>query len=218
MRIHKEGHITLALLLILFAAILWVCWLIIPASWINSLLTLAAFGGWIFYAHFFRSPKRPSPQQSNHIIAPADGLVVLSEDLEYCEILHRKCKKLAIFMSGWDVHINWSPVSGTVTFHRYYPGKHFLARNPKASDHNERSMIVIEKSKEQVLLLKQVAGIMARRVVTLPKAGQEVQQGDEIGFIKLGSRIELFLPTDIQILVRPGQKVIGKVTALATWS
>ena len=217
MRIHPEGYRTLTLTFFMALAVALAAWSIIPLAWFNSIASLGLLVFWLFLLRFFRYPDRQDELEPEQILSPADGLVVLSEDLEYCEVLDRKCKKIAIFMSAWDVHINWIPVSGEVTFHRYYPGKHLLAKHPKSSELNERSIHVIRAVNGHEVLIKQIAGIMARRVVTRVKAGDQVEQGNEFGFIKMGSRVELYLPTDCEILVRPGQKVSGRITALAKW-
>ena len=121
-------------------------------------------------------------------------------------------------MSGYDVHVNWTPVTGEVSYLTYYPGKHLFARNHKSSELNERASIVISDGKQRTLLMRQIAGVMARRVVSRLKTGQTVEQGEEFGFIKLGSRVELFLPTNVEVLVKPGQKVVGRQTILAKWA
>lgn len=217
MRIHKEGYSTIVWMTVILSTLVLLLWWLIGISWLNGLLTTLAASLLLFLIRFFRDPKRPDMADDELIYSPADGLVVEAGENEENEYLKARCKKIAIFMSAWDVHVNWSPVSGTITFHRYEPGQHLLARHPKSSILNERSLIAIETPRKQEIFMKQIAGIMARRVVTRAKPGEQVQQGDEIGFIKLGSRVEVFVPLDTELLVRPGQPVSGKITPIARW-
>lgn len=218
MRIHKEGYSTLILFLVIHSGLLFLEWKLISAIWLSVLLSLITISSYIFILRFFRDPQREFKQDDKGIIAPADGLVVAVKEEEETEFFKDTCLKISVFMSGHDVHINWIPVTGEVCYYKYYSGKHFFAQNPKSSILNERTSIAIETKDSKKLLLKQVAGVMARRVVSYIKAGQSVKQGDELGFIKLGSRIDIFLPTDAKVCVSPGQKVIGRQTILAKWS
>lgn len=218
MRIHREGYGTIAFLTVLLGSFTFLIWHFIPVNWVNTILSIVLFASWLFYLRFFRIPRREATIDENAIIAPADGLVVSVGKKEEDLFFEKECKHIAIFMSGWDVHINWAPMNGTVSYQRYFPGNHLLAKNPKSSIKNERSAIVVEQSPDKIVLIKQIAGIMARRVVTKTKPGVEIRQGDEIGFIKLGSRVELYLPENVKLLVQPGQKVQGSVTKLAKWS
>jgi len=217
MRIHKEGYSTLIILLLASIALIMAFWLAIPNAWLNIIFTLLVLFSYSFIVRFFRDPHRKPKMLADAIIAPADGLVVSVTEQHESEYYKDQRIKIAIFMSGHDVHINWIPVKGEISYHVYYPGKHLLAKNHKSSELNERTNIVVSHGKQQTLLIRQIAGIMARRVVSRLKTGQVVEQCEEFGFIKLGSRVELFLPINTKILVKPGHKVVGRQTILAKY-
>ncbi len=218
MRIHKEGYSTLGLSLIICTCMVTLSWWLITLLWVRVAITLIALLTFTFILRFFRSPNREIVLENMAIVAPADGLVVAVQEEEETDFFKDKRIRISIFMSGSDVHVNWVPVSGEVCYFKYSSGKHLFARNPKSSLHNERTHIGIETNDGKQLLLRQVAGVMARRVVAYVEPGQSIVQGDEMGFIKLGSRIDLFLPLDSKILVSPGQRVIGRQTVLGQWS
>jgi phosphatidylserine decarboxylase len=171
------------------------------------------FVGW-----FFRKPERPLPASDTRVIAPADGTIISVDELFVGEFFEDYRTRISIFMSGNNVHINWIPLSGFVRYQQYNPGRHLLARHPKSSDRNERSTVIIEDNKGKHIMMRQIAGIMARRVITYPRPGNAVLQGEELGFIKFGSRVDLFLPRGTKVLVRPGDKTIGRVTEVAEWN
>ncbi len=216
MRIHKEGYRLIAVLLMLIVLILafvWsASWNIIPQILISLFLTIC----WLFVINFFRIPSRKLTNVSNGIIAPCDGLVVAADPVDEPDFFQASHTRIAIFMAGTDVHINWIPMSGRVSYYRYIPGQHLLARNPKSSHKNERTIMGIEHESGHKILVKQIAGIMARRVVSYVKPGDLVQQGDEMGFIKFGSRVEVFLSKELKAMVKPGDRVIGGETLLAS--
>lgn len=218
MRIHKEGYTTLLVLLLAIIAIITTIWLAIPLKWFNGILSFIFLLFFLFILRFFRDPDRRPKISADEIISPADGLIVSVTNHYESEYYKDQKKKIAIFMSGHDVHINWTPIAGEITYHVYYPGKHLFAKNHKSSELNEQTNIVISDYKQRTLLMRQIAGIMARRVVSRIKTGQTVEQCEEFGFIKLGSRVELFLPTNAEVLVKPGQKVVGRQTVLAKWA
>jgi phosphatidylserine decarboxylase len=216
--IHREGIKTLAaifLFLLMVDALVFIGFgpgtlLYIAIS--LSLLVLV-FVGW-----FFRQPNRPIPSMEGNVIAPADGTIISVDELFVGEFFEDYRTRVSIFMSGNNVHINWIPLTGFVRYQQYNPGKHLFARHPKSSDRNERSTVIIEDSKGKQIMMRQIAGIMARRVVTYPRPGKSVVQGDELGFIKFGSRVDIFLPLGTKVLVKPGDKTIGRVTKVAEWS
>lgn len=217
MRIHKEGYSTLGIFLFVGGSLVSLAWLFISALWLCLLISLVLVSGFSFTLMFFRNPNRTIELIDNGILAPADGLVVAVQEEEETEYFKDKRIRISIFMSGKDVHINWIPVSGEINYYKYYSGKHLFARNPKSSRLNEHTSIGIQTSGGNQLLVKQIAGVMARRVVSYVKSGQTFTQGDELGFIKLGSRVDLFLPLNCQVTVTPGQKVSGRQTLLAKW-
>jgi phosphatidylserine decarboxylase len=164
---------------------------------------------------FFRHPKRKLSRGARSVIAPADGKVVVIEEAEETEVLGEKRLQVSIFMSPVNVHVNRYPVSGQVTYSRYHPGKYLVAWHPKSSTENERTTVVIEMGSRTKILLRQIAGALARRIVCYPQAGWMVKQGEEMGFIKFGSRVDLFLPLNAKLLVKLNDKVLGGVTILA---
>ena len=168
-----------------------------------------------FFLYFFRVPNRPVLNDELAVFAPCDGKVVVIEDVVENEYFMDKRKQISIFMSPLDVHINWFPVSGRVIFSRLQNGNHLVAWAPKSSTQNERSTIVIETEKQHKILVRQIAGAIARRVVCYAKDEDNCNQNEQLGFIKFGSRVDLFLPTDYEIGVELNQKVIGSQTVIA---
>jgi phosphatidylserine decarboxylase len=213
MHIHHEGHAYLAfsgITLLLLTAIAF--YFEVPAL---SLLNLPVLFFFIFSLQFFRNPTRPIREVSDHIVyAPADGKIVAIEEVVENEYFKDKRIQVSIFMSPLNVHVNRNPISGTVTWNAYHPGKYLVAWHPKSSTENERTTVVIEGVKGQVLL-RQIAGAVARRIANYLEVGQKVEQGSEMGFIKFGSRVDVFLPLDAKIQVSVGQKSVGNTTILA---
>lgn len=216
-RIHREGFRTLSgigIILILLNLLAFIGFGAgIPFFVILGFSLFVTF----FVAWFFRWPERPVPDSNGSVIAPADGTILSVDELYVGEFFEDYRTRVSIFMSGNNVHINWIPVSGFVRYQRYNPGKHLLARHPKSSDRNERSTVIIEDPEGKQIMMRQIAGLMARRVITYPLPGKSVTQGDELGFIKFGSRVDLFLPKGTKVLVKPGDKTIGRVTKVAQW-
>jgi phosphatidylserine decarboxylase len=214
-RIHREGRwivlITIALLLAL--VVLTSLFLPYQFNYLSSGLSLLVL---ILVLRFFRVPSRRPYLDELVITAPADGKVVVVEKMEQEEYHMGACMQVSIFMSIHDVHINYFPVSGEIGYQKYHPGRYLLARHPKSSELNERSSVGIETAHGR-LLVRQVAGYVARRICSYAKEGAMVQQGSEMGFIKFGSRLDLFLPLNTNIMVLPGQKVIGGITPVASF-
>ncbi len=168
----------------------------------------------IWTLYFFRFPKREA-NLGDHILSSADGTIVAVEEVLELEYFKEKRLQISVFMSGFDVHVNWYPFDGTIRYTRYHEGRYLLARHPKSSEQNERSSIVLEKEKGKDVLIRQVAGIMARRIVFYSKVNHQVKQGEEIGMIRFGSRVDFFLPLGTKPVVEIGQKVRAKRTVLA---
>ena len=164
---------------------------------------------------FFRHPERKILRNDRQVFAPADGKVVVIEETEETEVLKDKRIQISIFMSPVNVHVNRYPVSGQVTYCRYHPGLYLVAWHPKSSTENERTTVVIETSTKVPVLMRQIAGALARRIVCYPKKDWIVKQGEEMGFIKFGSRVDIFLPVGTKISVGLNQKVVGGKTVLA---
>lgn len=215
MKIHPEGRaiiIYFALGLILINVLLNFLALSI---WLSVLLAVASIIFWGFVIYFFRDPDRQPPQNPTWVLAPADGKVVVIEKTIEQEYLQEPRMQLSIFMSPLDVHVNRNPVSGTVAYIRYHAGKYLVAWHPKSSTENERTTFVIETPKGLKILLRQIAGAVARRIRWYIQEGEVVNQGQEFGFIKFGSRVDIFLPLDAQIKVELGQQTQAGKTILA---
>ncbi|MDD4645586.1 MAG: phosphatidylserine decarboxylase family protein [Bacteroidales bacterium] len=217
-RIHREGiktvlYIGLVLILIDVLIYLLLGHKVVFCASLGLTILIMCFVSW-----FFRQPYRPAPVSEGKVIAPADGTIITIDEMFVGEFFEDYRTRVSIFMSGGNVHINWIPLAGYVRYQQYNPGRHLFARHPKSSDRNERSTVVIEDSKGKQLMMRQIAGIMARRVVTYPRPGRSVSLGDELGFIKFGSRVDLFFPKGTKILVKPGDKTIGRITEIAEWS
>jgi phosphatidylserine decarboxylase len=169
-----------------------------------------------FIVQFFRVPNRAIHAKNKELICPADGKVVVIEEVFEPEYVQQRCIQLSIFMSPLDVHANYIPISGTVLYTQYHKGKHLVAWHPKSSTDNERSTLVIETEDKKQVLVRQIAGAMARRICFYSKAGSKVEQGEELGFIKFGSRVDVFLPLEAKIHVTLGQKVKNREDILAS--
>ena len=163
---------------------------------------------------FFRLPVRQIKPDENLIYSPADGKVVSIEEVFEDEFLKKECKKISIFMSVFNVHQNRIPVSGKVVYSKHHPGKYLVAWHPKSSVKNERHTVVIETNKGELILIRQIAGIVARRIICNVKEGDEVKQGDELGFIMFGSRVDVFSPLNIKINIELKEKTKGNITVL----
>lgn len=216
MYLHKEGHRLVAWLTISSVAII-VLMVIFVKHWgiIPILCTALVVGTWAFFTAFFRIPRRTFVQDSNKVIAPADGIVCVMEKTFQEEYLDCECMMLSIFMHGYDIHVNRYPVDGVVDYVRYYKGNYFNASHPKSSSMNERSSIGITACNGHKILLRQIAGVMARRICCYAKKDEQVKQNQELGFIKFGSRVDIFLPVDAHINVKIGDTVRNGITILA---
>jgi len=213
MKIHKEGFQTIIISTIIAAAIiLLTVLLIMPAYPLIGWITVMAILGLLI----FRIPARDYPAGDEIIVAPCDGTVVVIEEVEADEYFKDKRLQLSIFMSPLNVHVNRNPVGGEVMYSQYHKGKYLVAWHPKSSTENERHSVVY-KSGEKELLVKQIAGALAKRIVNYLKPGDKVKQAEEMGFIKFGSRVDLLLPIGTKVEVKMNQKVKGGVSVLAKW-
>ena len=213
---HKEGF-----KIILVAALIMVGGLLlidnfIHVFWLQKSLMILLLVFFVLVLQFFRDPKRNTVLNDDHIIAPADGKVVVIEDVEENEYFKEKRKQISIFMSPLNVHVTRYPVSGKVAYSKYHPGKYLVAWHPKSSEDNERTTIVVKNQRVGDILYRQIAGAVARRIVNYAKTGQQVVQGEDAGFIKFGSRIDIFVPLDMKIKVELNQKTKGGETILAS--
>lgn len=218
MTIHKEGYKTIAVATTVFAIINLVSFYFISAGMpvVSLLLFILTLGLLLFLISFFRIPNRQLTIQENAIVAPADGKVVVIEEVQADEYFTDRRIQVSIFMSPLNVHVNRNPISGEVMYSQYHKGKYLVAWHPKSSTENERHSVVYRKDGREILV-KQIAGALAKRIVNYLKAGQTVKQTEEMGFIKLGSRVDLLLPLDAKIHVKLGDKPQGGVTVIASW-
>lgn len=215
--IHREGRKIIIGFLVFLVVLNFCTHYFIPENRLFNLLVLAAsLGGIIFVMSFFRNPKRKLFIEEGAIIAPADGKVVVVEETYEGEYFKDRRLQVSIFMSVKNVHVNRTPISGQVKYFKYHPGKYLLAWHPKSSTENERTTFVIEDDDDNVeILMRQIAGTVARRIKFYVDEGEEVTQGAEFGFIKFGSRVDLFLPLNSQLEVKIGDKVKGGQTVIA---
>lgn len=214
MRIHKEGHKIIFNSLFLILVIVALFFIFSDSSVIRS---IAAFTGIllaVLIVRFFREPVREPLNRNDVVSAPADGTIVIVKQVYEGEFLKSDCIQVSIFMSVFNVHVNWFPVKGYVEYYKYHPGKYLVAMHPKSSEKNERTTVVINNSGTRVLI-RQIAGLIARRIVCYAKEGIAVSQGDQVGFIKFGSRVDIFLPLNADIQVKKGDKVAGNKTVIA---
>ncbi len=217
MRIHREGYRVIRNsfltngIMIAFIALIPIP---IPAK-IVFISVFAVLFIWTLY--FFRFPRREA-NLGDHVLSSADGTIVAVEEVFEPEYFKEKRLQISVFMSGFDVHVNWYPFDGTIRYTKYHEGKYLLARHPKSSEQNERSSIVLGNEEGKDVLIRQVAGIMARRIVFYSEVNQQVKQGEEIGMIRFGSRVDLFLPLGTKPAVIIGQKVRAKRTVVAYFS
>lgn len=218
MTIHKEGYKSIAISTILFGIINILSFYFLSSSipiltWIIFIGTLGLL---IFMISFFRIPKRTLTIREDAIVAPADGKVVVIEEVQADEYFTDRRIQVSIFMSPLNVHVNRNPVTGEVVYNKYHKGKYLVAWHPKSSTENERHSMAYRKNGKEILV-KQIAGALAKRICNYLQAGQQAEQTAEMGFIKFGSRVDLLLPLDAKIHVKIGDKPQGGVTVIATW-
>jgi len=217
MTIHREGYKSIAIGTLIFGAINFVTFYFFSASlpvlcWI---IFFATFFLLLFLISFFRIPARKLTTGNNLVVCPADGKVVVIEEVMDVEYFNAKRLQVSVFMSPANVHVNRNPISGEVVYNKYHKGKYLVAWNPKSSTENERHSVVIKKDNTEILV-KQIAGALAKRIVNYLQVGQKVEQTEEMGFIKFGSRVDLLLPVGTKINVELNQVVQGGVTVIAT--
>jgi phosphatidylserine decarboxylase len=218
MTIHKEGYKSIAVSTIVFGLINLLSFYLLSYKYpaISWFIFIATLGLLLFMISFFRIPGRQLTVQENAIVAPADGKVVAIEEVQADEYFTDRRIQVSIFMSPLNVHVNRNPVSGEVVYSKYHPGKYLVAWHPKSSTENERHSVVYRTGGKEILV-KQIAGALAKRIVNYLQPGQKVNQTNEMGFIKFGSRVDLLLPLDADIKVKIGDKPQGGVTVVATW-
>lgn len=216
MTIHKEGYTSIALTILFIAilnAVIHFYWPDnLPLRWFAYILSFLLF---VIILQFFRSPRRRINADESHVLCPADGKVVVIEETEETEYFKDKRIQISVFMSPVNVHVNRNPITGVIKYFKYHPGKYLVAWHPKSSTENERTTIVTENSAGIPVLFRQIAGALARRIVWYVKEGDKVKQGEQFGFIKFGSRVDIFVPLGTEIKVAIGDVVKGGQTVLA---
>jgi phosphatidylserine decarboxylase len=212
---HKEGFFIIIFTFLFTAGIALGADFFITILWLKWGLKLVALGLLIIVLQFFRNPKRNTPINADHVIAPVDGKVVVIEEVYEKEYFKDQRLMVSIFMSPINVHVTRYAMSGKVLFSKYHPGKYLVAWHPKASEENERTTIVLENKSFGAILYRQIAGALARRIVNYAQEGQEVVQGTDAGFIKFGSRVDLYFPVGTHINVELNQVVTGGIDVVA---
>lgn len=222
MYIHKKGYRVIATVFTLITLFIAVAIMLLNAFFDTT--RWPVFAGLIitgviivvWSVTFFRVPtRRKITQDENAVVSSADGEIVAIEEVEEKEYFHDKRIQISVFMSAYDVHVNWFPINGVVSYVKYHPGKKMFAINPKSSELNERNSVAVRDEKGREVLFRQVAGVMARRIVCNVKEGDKAEVGKEFGMIKFGSRVDFFLPIDADIKVEMGDDITGQVSVLA---
>lgn len=218
MTIHREGYKTIAITALLFGLFNLASFTFLSASlpWLAMALFVVTLFLFLFIISFFRIPNRALTINDNQVICPADGKVVVIEEMTDEEYFKDRRIQVSIFMSPANVHVNRNPMSGEVVYNQYHKGKYLVAWHPKSSTENER-WSVVTRNEHGEILYKQIAGALAKRICNYTAVGQQVKQGDEYGFIKFGSRVDVLLPLNAKVNVELNQVVKGGVTILASW-
>lgn len=212
---HKEGHKIIFLTFVFVVGCSLLADSFIPITWLRTIVLIVLLLFLILILQFFRNPKRRTALNNKNVVAPVDGKVVVIEEVFEKEYFNDKRLQVSIFMSPINVHVTRYPISGNVIFSKYHPGKYLVAWHPKASEENERTTVVVENEIYGKVLYRQIAGALAKRIVNYAKINDKAIQGGESGFIKFGSRVDLFLPLDTKIKVQLNQKVRGGESIIA---
>ena len=216
MTIHREGYQSISIAAVVFVIINLLVFILSGTSVISWIILAATLVVFLFIVSFFRLPKRVTPENNHAIYSPCDGKVVVIEEIIDTEYFQETRLQLSVFMSPANVHVNLNPIAGDVLYSQYHKGKYLVAWNPKSSTENERHSVVLSNGRITILV-KQIAGAVAKRIVNYLQPGQKVQQGSELGFIKFGSRVDLLLPTGVKVNVKLNEKVTAGVTVLAEY-
>jgi phosphatidylserine decarboxylase len=212
---HKEGHKIIFITLVLVVGSFFLIDEYAGNEWLRKGLMIVVLVFFVLILQFFRNPKRHTVSNEKQALSPVDGKVVVIEEVMENEVFKDKRIQVSVFMSPINVHVTRYPISGTISYSKYHPGKYLVAWHPKASEENERTTVVLENDGFGKILYRQIAGALARRIVNYAKPNALVLQGSDSGFIKFGSRVDLFLPLDAAIKVKLNQKVIGGESVIA---
>jgi phosphatidylserine decarboxylase len=216
MNLHREGYKIIFISTLILVGIVYGLSSIISQSWLQAIILIPILVLYILVIRFFRNPPRFSDKTEKGVVSPCDGKVVVIEEVEESEYFKDKRIQLSIFMSPLNVHVNRNPISGIVNYFKYHPGKYLVAWHPKSSTENERTTTVIKTDQGVEVLFRQIAGAVARRIRWYVKPSDKVTQGNEMGFIKFGSRVDVFVPVGTKINVEIGQKVKAAESLLGT--
>ena len=212
---HKEGAKIIFVSVIITVLLFLLVDYTVNIEWLRVTLLLIVLGFLVLVLQFFRNPKRNTPINPNHIISSVDGKVVVIEEVFENEYFNDKVRMVSVFMSPLNVHVTRYPISGKVVYSKYHPGKYLVAWHPKASEENERTTVVVENETFGKVMYRQIAGALAKRIVNYAKEGEVAKQGADAGFIKFGSRVDIYLPLKAEVKVTLGQKVKGGVDVIA---
>lgn len=218
MRINKEGYKIIGVSGVVCLLIWWVFYRLLESDasvvllWSGTVFLLLF---WFFIVAFFREPRRVRIHDADLVFSPCDGRVVVTENVQETEYLGREMLQISIFMSITNIHMNWVPVGGVVEYFKYHPGRFLVAWHPKSSTENERTTTVVRMPSGQQILFRQIAGLIARRIISYMKVGHAVEQNSVCGFIKFGSRVDVLVPKDSELLVEIGDPVVGSLTPIA---
>ena len=218
MRINKEGYKIIGISGVVCVLIWWLFYHLLESDasevllWVGTAFLLLF---WFFIVAFFREPRRVRIHDADLVFAPCDGRVVVTENVRETEYLGREMLQISIFMSITNIHMNWVPVGGEVEYFKYHPGRFLVAWHPKSSTENERTTAVVRMPSGQQVLFRQIAGLIARRIISYMKVGHAVEQNSVCGFIKFGSRVDVLVPKDSELLVEIGDPVVGSQTPIA---
>jgi phosphatidylserine decarboxylase len=212
---HKEGHKIIFITFVVSAIAIFMADYFIEIKWLKLVIQLVFLAFLILILQFFRNPKRHTQINDKHVLSPVDGKVVVIEEVFEKEVYNDKRIQVSVFMSPINVHVTRYPISGKIVYSKYHPGKYLVAWHPKSSEENERTSVVIENNTFGKVLYRQIAGALAKRIMNYAKFGETAQQGADSGFIKFGSRVDVFLPLNAKINVKLNQKVRGGETIIA---
>jgi phosphatidylserine decarboxylase len=214
---HKEGKQSILIAFILTVVLMSAIWLVLIPEWLQISLSIISIGLLFIILQFFRNPKRITNQSDSSIVSPVDGKVVVIEKVTDNEYFNGERLMISVFMSPINVHVTRYPISGKITYSKYHPGKYLVAWHPKSSEENERTTVVINHKNEKQVMYRQIAGALARRIMNYAKESEVIMQGNDSGFIKFGSRVDVYLPVDTNVCVTLNEKVKGGETVLATF-
>ena len=218
MHLHKEGYKIIFITIVILGLLSGAVWYFIPWYYLQLFIYVGFAVELLWTISFFRVPHREISINDNQIIASADGEVVAIEEVEETEYFKDKRVMVSVFMSPFNVHVNWYPISGEVIYTKYHKGKYLAAYNPKSSTDNERNTIVVQNKNGEAVLFRQIAGVMARRIISYAKTKEIINQGDEFGIIRFGSRVDFYIPTSAKIAVKIGDNVKAKHSVIADFN